>query len=98
MPSPVRSLAMPSAPSPCRWEWRGPCRGRGRPATSPRQLERNAFQALPVHVAHAVAVITLPDVHRDPFDPMLVAQEISDGLTIVSSDPDLARYPIPVVW
>jgi PIN domain nuclease of toxin-antitoxin system len=49
-------------------------------------------------VAHAVAVITLPDVHRDPFDPMLVAQEISDGLTIVSSDPDLARYPIPVVW
>jgi PIN domain nuclease of toxin-antitoxin system len=65
---------------------------------TPHQLERNAFQALPVHVAHAVAVITLPDVHRDPFDRMLVAQAMTEGLTIVSADPDLARYPVPVVW
>jgi len=65
---------------------------------TPDQLERNAFQALPVHVAHAVAVITLPDVHRDPFDRMLVAQAISEGLTIVSADPELARYAVPVVW
>jgi PIN domain nuclease of toxin-antitoxin system len=49
-------------------------------------------------VAHAVAVITLPDVHRDPFDRMLVAQAMTEGLTIVSADPDLARYPVPVVW
>jgi PIN domain nuclease of toxin-antitoxin system len=65
---------------------------------TPDQLERNAFQALPVHVAHAVAVITLPDVHRDPFDRMLVAQAITEGLTIVSADPELARYAVPVVW
>jgi PIN domain nuclease of toxin-antitoxin system len=65
---------------------------------TPDQLERNAFQALPVHVAHAVAVITLPDVHRDPFDRMLVAQAITEGLTIVSADPELARYAVPVLW
>ncbi|MGH2546694.1 MAG: type II toxin-antitoxin system VapC family toxin [Actinomycetota bacterium] len=65
---------------------------------TPDQLERNAFQALPVHVAHAVAVITLPDVHRDPFDRMLVAQAMTEGLTIVSGDQDLSRYPVPVVW
>jgi PIN domain nuclease of toxin-antitoxin system len=65
---------------------------------TPQQLERNAFQALPIHVTHAVAVIALPDLHRDPFDRMLVAQAMSEGLTIVSSDPELARYPVPVVW
>lgn len=65
---------------------------------APDQLERNAFQALSVHVAHAVAVIALPDVHRDPFDRMLVAQAMTEGLTIVSQDQELARYPVPVVW
>jgi PIN domain nuclease of toxin-antitoxin system len=65
---------------------------------TPDQLERNAFQALPVHVAHAVAVIGLPNVHRDPFDRMLVAQAMTEGLTIVSGDQDLSRYPVPVVW
>jgi PIN domain nuclease of toxin-antitoxin system len=65
---------------------------------TPQQLEHNAFQALPVHVGHAVAVIALPDVHRDPFDRMLVAQAMSEGLTIVSADPDLVRYPVPFVW
>jgi PIN domain nuclease of toxin-antitoxin system len=65
---------------------------------TPQQLERNAFQALPVHVAHAVAVIALPDAHRDPFDRILVAQAMSEGLTIVSADPELARYAVPVLW
>jgi PIN domain nuclease of toxin-antitoxin system len=65
---------------------------------TPDQLERNAFQALPVHVTHAVAVIALPDLHRDPFDRMLVAQALTESLTIVSGDQDLSRYPVPVVW
>ena len=43
-------------------------------------------------------MIALPDAHRDPFDRILVAQALSEGLTIVSADPDLARYPVPVVW
>lgn len=67
-------------------------------AFTPDQLERNAFQALPVHVAHAVAVIGLPDLHRDPFGRMLVAQAISEGLTIVTGDQEIARYPAPVIW
>jgi PIN domain nuclease of toxin-antitoxin system len=67
-------------------------------AFTPDQLERNAFQALPVHVAHAVAVIALPDLHRDPFDRMLVAQAISEDLTIVTGDQEIARYPAPVIW
>lgn len=65
---------------------------------TPEQLERNAFQALPVHVSHAVGVITLPDIHRDPFDRMLVAQAMIEGLSIVSGDEQIGRYQVPVVW
>lgn len=65
---------------------------------TPEQLERNAFQSLPVHVAHAVAVIALPDIHRDPFDRMLVAQALTEGLTIVTGDAWIARYQAPVAW
>jgi PIN domain nuclease of toxin-antitoxin system len=65
---------------------------------TPAQLEKNAFQALPVHVSHAVAVIALPDLHRDPFDRMLVAQAVSEGLTIVSDDPHISRYSVSVAW
>jgi PIN domain nuclease of toxin-antitoxin system len=65
---------------------------------TPDQLERNAFQPLPVHVSHAVAVIALPDHHRDPFDRMLVAQAMTEGLTLVSSDDQLAAYPVSVLW
>jgi PIN domain nuclease of toxin-antitoxin system len=65
---------------------------------TPEHLERNAFQVLPIHVSHAVAVIALPDVHRDPFDRMLVAQALTENLTIVSADQGLARYDVPVVW
>lgn len=65
---------------------------------TPGQLERNAFQPLPVHVSHAVAVIALPDIHSDPFDRMLVAQALMEGLTIVSGDEWMVRYAVPVVW
>lgn len=40
----------------------------------------------------------LEDHHRDPFDRMLVAQAMVDGATLVSRDPVMARYRVPVVW
>jgi PIN domain nuclease of toxin-antitoxin system len=65
---------------------------------TPAQLEHNAFQSLPVHMSHTVAVIALPDLHRDPFDRMLVAQALTEGMTIVSGDPAIGRYPVSVAW
>jgi PIN domain nuclease of toxin-antitoxin system len=65
---------------------------------TPDQLERNAFQPLPVHISHAVTVITLPEIHGDPFDRMLVAQAMSEGLSIISDDEQIARYPVSVAW
>jgi PIN domain nuclease of toxin-antitoxin system len=41
-------------------------------------------------------VADLPLLHKDPFDRMLVAQATSEGLTLVTSDPAVARYPGPI--
>ena len=56
------------------------------------------FLPLPISVEHADAVRSLAPHHRDPFDRILVAQALTDGLTLVSKDPLIARYGAPVVW
>lgn len=56
------------------------------------------FLELPISVEHAEAVRTLPPHHRDPFDRLLVAQARSEALTLVSRDPALRLYDVPVVW
>lgn len=52
------------------------------------------FSPLPVTFEHAIAVRNLPLHHRDPFDRMLIAQATVDGLTIVTRDSDILRYPV----
>ena len=55
------------------------------------------FVRLPVTFAHALTVRDLPSVHRDPFDRMLVAQAIVEGLTLVTRDSNVLRYPVPSI-
>jgi PIN domain nuclease of toxin-antitoxin system len=62
------------------------------------QLELNAFQMLPIQVHHALGVASLPALHRDPFDRMLVAQALSEELTLMSRDRRLADYSVRLVW
>jgi len=50
------------------------------------------FMELPVTAAHAASVVSLPTIHKDPFDRMLVAQSISETLRLVTTDAALARY------
>jgi PIN domain nuclease of toxin-antitoxin system len=57
-------------------------------------LDSQAFDELPLTVDHAHRLAELPPLHRDPFDRMLVAQAIAERLTIVTRDPDIARYPV----
>jgi len=52
---------------------------------------------LPVTWDHALRVAHLPDVHRDPFDRMLVAQAIEEDLVLVTGDKLLAQYAIPIL-
>lgn len=62
------------------------------------QLEANAFEVLPIHLRHALAIAGLPDLHRDPFDRILVAQAISESMSILSGDERVTAYPVGVVW
>ncbi len=66
----------------------------------PRLLRRglldNGYIELPVTSAHAVTLDSLPPIHKDPFDRMLVAQSIAEGVTLLTADPLVAKYPAPV--
>ena len=66
----------------------------------PRLLRRglldNGFIELPVTSEHAVSIDALPDLHKDPFDRILLAQALSEGITLLTADAQLARYPGPV--
>lgn len=61
------------------------------------QLGLAHFETLSMTVEHASAVGALPDLHRDPFDRMLVAQARVETLTIVTADPQVRRYDVPTL-
>ena len=61
-----------------------------------RGLLENGYSELPVRGTHAVAVDVLPPIHEDPFDRILVAQAQIEGLTLLTSDAVVARYPGPI--
>ena len=61
-----------------------------------RGLLENGYTELPVSGAHAVAADLLPPVNSDPFDRMLVAQAQIEGLTLLTLDPVIGRYPGPI--
>jgi PIN domain nuclease of toxin-antitoxin system len=61
-------------------------------------MQEQGFAELKVSSRHAVRAGSLPPHHRDPFDRMLVAQAQSEGLTIVTLDPDIGAYDVPVLW
>jgi PIN domain nuclease of toxin-antitoxin system len=56
------------------------------------------FRERPIRLADTARLETLPDHHRDPFDRMLIAQALVDEIPIVSRDPQIARYPVRLVW
>ena len=61
-----------------------------------RSLVDNGYSELPITGEHAVTVENLPNLHRDPFDRMLLAQAIAEGITLVTTDSAVARYPGPI--
>lgn len=60
--------------------------------------ERLGIQSLSIHESAVAHVAKLPAIHRDPFDRMLVCQAIEHGLTIVTSDSQVQRYPVKSMW
>ena len=74
--------------------------GRSDFRVDPRVLRRglleNGYRELTITGDHAVAVGLLPAIHKDPFDRILVAQAIVEAITLLTSDPIVARYLGPV--
>jgi PIN domain nuclease of toxin-antitoxin system len=72
----------------------------GKPVRQLVELEvnRGAIQLLPITLDHVDELSRLPAHHRDPFDRILVAQAIHDGLTMVTGDHEIARYPVERLW
>lgn len=63
-----------------------------------RELAANDFGVLPIMPKHTAILTDLPFHHRDPFDRMLVAQAICEGIPLVSVDPNLDAYGVTRLW
>ena len=63
-----------------------------------RLAEKNEITILPIKIAHITALETLPLLHRDPFDRLLIATAISEKMTFISADKNIAKYNVPLVW
>jgi PIN domain nuclease of toxin-antitoxin system len=58
-----------------------------------QSLLNHHYQELPIQGEHALFVRQLPRLHRDPFDRILIAQAWVEGMTLVTADKTIARYP-----
>jgi PIN domain nuclease of toxin-antitoxin system len=61
-----------------------------------RGLLDNGYSELPITSEHAVALDSLSSIHKDPFDRILIAQSMVEGITLLTADPLVARYPAPI--
>lgn len=61
-----------------------------------RGLLDNGYAELPITSPHTLATGGLPPLHKDPFDRILIAQALVEGVTLLTADPLVAQYPAPV--
>ena len=66
------------------------------PAVLRRALLDGGWQELAIEAHHVLAVANLPQLHRDPFDRLLLAQASAEGLLLITADQQVAQYPAPV--
>lgn len=67
------------------------------PPDLPERVRDSGFRQLPITAQHAIEAGRLPPIHRDPFDRMLVAQARCSDLTLVTRDPHIQKYDVPVL-
>ncbi|SRR5712692_4296564 len=63
-----------------------------------RAIADNDLTVLETSVKHAAVLTTLPFHHRDPFDRLIIAQAIAEGITVVSGDAVFDAYPVTRLW
>ena len=62
------------------------------------QVDNSNFLMLPIERSHIIRIESLPFHHRDPFDRLLVAAALCEGLAIVTADEHIPAYGVPCVW
>lgn len=62
------------------------------------QQQINKLEILPVRLEHVLALESLPDHHKDPFDRLLIAQANTEGVGLISKDPVFRLYSDTVTW
>jgi PIN domain nuclease of toxin-antitoxin system len=63
-----------------------------------QQARRNRLSPLAIQPAHVLRVASLPPIHKDPFDRLLVAQAQAENLPLITSDAEISRYTVQVIW
>ncbi len=61
-------------------------------------IAANAFEVVPVEVRHVEPLTTLPLHHKDPFDRLIIAQALVEGIPVVSADAAFDAYPVTRLW
>ncbi len=62
------------------------------------QISKNNFQLLPISISDITVLTTIPLHHRDPFDRIIIAQSINNGLQLISKDKVFDQYGIQLSW
>ncbi len=63
-----------------------------------RATDLTAARVLQIRASHITALAALPMIHRDPFDRILIAQAVAEGLGFVTNDGMVRHYPVQTMW
>lgn len=63
-----------------------------------REMTVNNIKWLPIEKVHSQGIITLPMIHRDPFDRLLIAQARAEGMALLTADSKIRQYDIQTIW
>ena len=70
----------------------------GRAAGFISLAETNGFTVVPIKAAHLTVLESLPWIHRDPFDRLLLATAISEQMILLTTDTNIVKYDVPQIW
>lgn len=73
------------------------------PITNPvswwsRTVDLFQGKVLPIRPSHVTALSALPELHRDPFDRILISQAIAEGCPLITGDRQITEYPVRILW
>ena len=60
--------------------------------------QSNDITIIPIETAHLTILKELPFLHRDPFDRLLIATTLAEGMTLITADKNIVQYEVPHIW